>query len=141
MPGPPPGLRAASIYDADYLSSEINLVVDDPLYAEYQILVGLRYLDHGDAFAVDVEDAPLSELFRGRAENRMLGLHAGLRHAWWYRHVLFDVAVVGGVLNNRTTQSGPIYDSSVAIDGIPEPTFDLTDNQTSLLGEVQFTVA
>ena len=51
---------------------------------------------------------------------------------WAVRSAMFNASVTGAVLNNRTAQGGPIYDSNVLIDGFAEPTFEAVDGLLDL---------
>ena len=140
LPGDPGAIAAQATFEADYHSTDINLVAEDPIHHEYQLLIGLRLIEHGDAFTAllnNSEVPPISESYSGRADNSMFGIHAGFRTGWFYRRSVWSLSLIGGVLNNQISQTGPRYDPALVLDGDADPQFSVEDDEVSVFADLE----
>ncbi|MEM9588277.1 MAG: hypothetical protein AAGA03_13425, partial [Planctomycetota bacterium] len=144
LPGDPGAIAAQGIFEADYHSTDINLVAEDPINNEYQLLLGLRFIEQGDSFETTLSNRQtpaVIENYAGRADNSMFGVHAGFRTGWFYRKAYWSVNLLGGVLNNQTSQRGPRFDTALVLDGVADPQFSVTDEEVSVFADIEGSVA
>lgn len=143
LPSDPGAIAARGSFAADYSSTEINLVAEDPIHREYQLVLGLRFIEHGDSFAAQLDrQTPLViEDFSGSADNTMLGIQAGFRTGWFFRRSVWSISLIAGVLNNEISQRGPRFNDALLIDGTIDPTFSLHDDEVAVFADVEGSIA
>ncbi|MEM1228582.1 MAG: hypothetical protein AAGJ40_23060 [Planctomycetota bacterium] len=144
LPGDPGAIAAQGTFEADYHSTEINLVAEEPVNNEYQLLLGLRFIEHGDSFAATLNDSqapPNVESYAGSADNSMFGVHAGFRTGCFYRRSIWSISLLGGVMNNQISQSGPRFGTALVLDGVADPTFSVDDDEVSIFADIEGSIA
>ncbi|MEM8666817.1 MAG: hypothetical protein AAGG48_04840 [Planctomycetota bacterium] len=144
LPGDPAAIAAQGTFEADYFSTDINLVAEDPIHQEYQWLLGLRYIEHSDSFDVTLNNSqpvPDVESYFGSVDNSMFGVHTGIRTGWFYRRSVWKVSLLGGILNNQIKQRGPRYTTALVLDGVADPTFSTEDQEVSIFADLEASVA
>ncbi|MEM9366862.1 MAG: hypothetical protein AAGD07_12785 [Planctomycetota bacterium] len=144
LPGDPGAIAARGTFEADYHSTDINLVAEDPVHNEYQLLLGLRFIEHNDSFNATLNDSqvvPNVESYEGSADNAMFGVHAGFRTGWFYRRSVWSLNVLGGVLNNRIKQTGPRYATALVVDGVADPLFSIESEEVSIFADIEGSIA
>jgi hypothetical protein len=134
-------LDVSGYFQADFHSTDLNLVAEDWINSEYQVLLGLRYMQLGDSFTATFGNSSPSESFLGAADNSMFGIQTGIRTGWFFRRSVWSVSLIGGVLSNNVSQSGPRYSEALVVGGPPDPTFVIRDEEVSGFVDFEASVA
>ncbi|MEM9828274.1 MAG: hypothetical protein AAF958_16915, partial [Planctomycetota bacterium] len=143
-PAVPSAISVRGNFTADYYSGDVNLVAEDPINSEGQLILGLRWIEHDDAFDIALNDnqaPPNTESSSAEASNSMFGIQAGFRTGWIYRRSIWNLSLLGGVLNNQISQRGPRYDNAIAFDGTDEPMFSVEDDEVSMFADIEGSIA
>ena len=142
LPVDPDALSVSADFQADFYSTEVNLVAEDWVYNQYQVLLGLRIIETGDSFSTTLSSTNAgTESFSGRADNSLFGIQTGFRTGCFYRESVWSCSLIGGVLSNDVSQSGPRYVSALDVDAMPGPSFSIHDEEISGFVDFEATVA